>query len=203
MTNPPGLSRSIRSAKTSTSRTRRGPALTAVLLAALLSACGSPAAPSGSAAPSGPAVPVDGGSPADSGLRDGTASSPPDRTVSGLRDDIRHITRKTATGTRPRTVERCTTRVRKVKHTSSTGSTRKTRTWYTNDSYKDCEKVQQGTRSYTRVVRPARWCVELDNVGGNPAEDDVWYEVESAVYHKATQIEEGSKLSFTPLRRGC
>ncbi|MFJ7490850.1 hypothetical protein ACIQZB_06270 [Streptomyces sp. NPDC097727] len=199
MTNPPGLSQSIRSATTSMSRIRRGQALAAVLLAALLGACGSPAASSGSAAP------VGGGSPADSGLRDGTASSPSDRTVSGLRDDIRHITRKTATGTRPRMVERCTTRVRKVEHTSSTGrgSTRKTRTWYTDDSYEDCKKVQQGTRSYTRVVRPARWCVELDNVGGNPAEDDVWYEVESAVYHKATQIEEGGKLSFTPLRRGC
>ncbi|MER5361371.1 hypothetical protein [Streptomyces sp. NPDC002785] len=182
----------MRSAKTSTARIRIGPALTAGLLAALLSACGSPAAPSGSAAP------VVGGSPADSGLRDGT-------TVSGLRDDIRHITRKTATGTRPRMVERCTTRVRKVKHTSSTGKggTRKTRTWYTDDSYKDCKKIQQGTRSYTRVVRRARWCVELDNVGGNPAKDDVWYEVEAAVHHKATQIEEGGKLSFTPLRRGC
>ncbi|MFG2624364.1 hypothetical protein [Streptomyces sp. NPDC048473] len=205
MTNPPGLSQSIRSARTSTARIRIRPVATAVLLAALLTACGSPAAPSSSAAPSGSAAPVGAGSPADSGPRDGTASSPPDRTVAGLRDDIRHITRKTATGTRPRMVERCTARVRKVKHTSSTGKgrTRKTRTWYTNDSYKDCKKVQQGTRSYTRVVRPARWCVELDNVGGNSARDDVWYEVESAVYHKATQIKEGAGLTFTPLRRGC
>ncbi|WP_327369260.1 hypothetical protein [Streptomyces sp. NBC_01217] len=195
MTNPSDISQSvqsIRSAGTSPARFRVRPALAAVLLAALLTACGSPSE-SGS-----------GGS-ADSGHGGGTASSAPDRTVSGLRDDIRHLTRKTATGTRPHMVKRCTSRVRKVKHTSSSGTGRRrtTRTWYTNDSYQDCTKVRRGTESYTRVVRPERWCVELDNVGGNSAKDDVWYEVESTVYRKATQLKEGAGLSFAPLRRGC
>ncbi|MGC5004453.1 hypothetical protein [Streptomyces sp. DT203] len=199
MTNPPDSSQSIRSVRTSTARIRIRPVLAAVLLAALLTACGSsdgPSSPGSHAAPTGPAG---------SGVVDGTEPSPPDRTVSGLRDDTRHITRKTTTGTRPRMVKRCTSRVRRVKHTSTSGTGRRkrTRTWYTNDSYKDCEKVQQGTMRYTRVVRRARWCVELDNVGGNSAKDDVWYEVESDVYRRATELKEGARLSFTPLRKGC
>ncbi|MFF3058216.1 hypothetical protein [Streptomyces sp. NPDC057909] len=199
MTNPPDSSQSIRSVRTSTARIRIRPVLAAVLLAALLTACGSsdrPSSPGSHAAPTGPAG---------SGVVDGTEPSPPDRTVSGLRDDTRHITRKTTTGTRPRMVKRCTSRVRRVKHTSTSGTGRRkrTRTWYTNDSYKDCEKVQQGTTRYTRVVRRARWCVELDNVGGNSTKDDVWYEVESDVYRRATELKEGARLSFTPLRKGC
>ncbi|MFE7787892.1 hypothetical protein [Streptomyces sp. NPDC057460] len=199
MTNPPDSSQSIRSVRTSTARIRIRPALAAVLLAALLTACGSsdgPGSPDGHAVPTGPAG---------TGVVDGTVPSPPDRTVSGLRDDTRHITRKTTTGTRPRMVKRCTPRVRRVKHTSTSGTGRRkrTRTWYTNDSYKDCKKVQQGTMRYTRVVRRARWCVELDNVGGKSTKDDVWYEVESDVYRRATQLKEGAKLSFTPLRKGC
>ncbi|MFF3353241.1 hypothetical protein ACFYWN_11435 [Streptomyces sp. NPDC002917] len=199
MTNPPDSSQSIRSVRTSTARIRIRPVLAAVLLAALLTACGGsdgPGSPGSHAVPTGSAG---------SGVVDGTVPSPPDRTVSGLRDDTRHITRKTTTGTRPRMVKRCTSRVRRVKHTSTSGTGRRkrTRTWYTNDSYKDCKKVQQGTTRYTRVVRRARWCVELDNVGGNSTKDDVWYEVESDVYRRATQLKEGAKLSFTPLRKGC
>ncbi|MFD3490162.1 hypothetical protein ACFWWB_06260 [Streptomyces sp. NPDC058690] len=200
MTNPPDSSHSIRSVRTSTARIRIRPVLAAVLLAALLTACGS--SPDEAGSPGGHAVPT---GPVGSGAVDGAAPSPPDRTVSGLRDDTRHVTRKTTTGTRPRMVKRCTTRVRRVKHTSTSGTGRRkrTRTWYTDDSYKDCKKVQQGTTSYTRVVRRARWCVELDNVGGNSTADDVWYEVESDVYRKAAELKEGAKLSFTPLRRGC
>ncbi|WP_330245841.1 hypothetical protein OHA33_23285 [Streptomyces sp. NBC_00562] len=199
MTNPPDSSQSIRSVRTSTARIRIRPVLATVLLAALLTACGGsdgPGSPGSHAVPTGSAG---------SGVVDGTVPSPPDRTVSGLRDDTRHITRKTTTGTRPRMVKRCTSRVRRVKHTSTSGTGRRkrTRTWYTNDSYKDCKKVQQGTTRYTRVVRRARWCVELDNVGGNSTKDDVWYEVESDVYRRATQLKEGAKLSFTPLRKGC
>jgi hypothetical protein len=199
VTNPPDSSQSIRSVRTSTARIRIRPVLAAVLLAALLTACGSSDGPS---SPGSHTVPT---GPAGSGVVDGTVPSPPDRTVSGLRDDTRHITRKTTTGTRPRMVKRCTSRVRRVKHTSTSGTGRRkrTRTWYTDDSYKDCKKVQQGTTRYTRVVRRARWCVELDNVGGNSTKDDVWYEVESDVYRRATQLKEGAKLSFTPLRKGC
>ncbi|MER5684484.1 hypothetical protein [Streptomyces sp. NPDC002205] len=189
----------MRSVRTSTARIRIRPVLAAVLLAALLTACGSSGGPS---SPGSHAVPT---GPAGSGVADGTVPSPTDRTVSGLRDDTRHITRRTTTSTRPRMVKRCTTRVRRVKHTSTSGTGRRkrSRTWYTDDSYKDCKKVQQGTMRYTRVVRRARWCVELDNVGGNSTADDVWYEVESDVYRKATQLKEGAKLSFTPLRKGC
>ncbi|MFJ7944657.1 hypothetical protein ACIQ6K_13565 [Streptomyces sp. NPDC096354] len=200
MTNPSDSSHSIRSVRTSTGRSRIRPVLAAVLLAALLTACGGGSDESSS--PGGHVVPT---APVGSGVADGAEPSRADRTVSGLRDDIRHVTRRTTRGTRPRMVNRCTTRVKRVKHTSTSGTGRRkrTRTWYTDDSYKDCKKVQQGTTSYTRVVRRARWCVELDNVGGKSTEDDVWYEVESDVYHKATQLKEGAKLSFTPLRRGC
>ena len=45
--------------------------------------------------------------------------------------------------------------------------------------------------------------LELDDVGGNSTKDDVWYGGESDVYRKATELKEGAKLSFIPLRRGC
>lgn len=124
-----------------------------------------------------------------------------DSNVSGARDDLRIITKKTVTDTRPRMVEQCTTGTKKVKHTSTTKG--KTRTWYTTEPTRTCKKVQQGTETYDRVVRRPRWCVELDDVDGNTRRDDVWYEVDSSTYTKAAAAAEGEKLAFTPLRNGC
>ncbi|MFF1713557.1 hypothetical protein [Streptomyces sp. NPDC058268] len=125
--------------------------------------------------------------------------------VTGLRDDIRSVAQKTTTATRPRMVEKCTPSTKRVKHSSTTGTGRnkRTRTWYTNEKYNDCKKVQQGTEKYTKVLRRARWCVELDDLNGKRSKDDVWFEVDAATYNSAAAKKEGSKLSFAPLRNGC
>lgn len=170
-------------------------AVATALLALLLGACGSP--DSGAVAGSGPSA------AASAGTRAPVAKADP--AVTGLLDDHRHMARRTAPGRRPHMVQRCTDRTRRVRHTSSSGSgkRRSTRTWYTTEHYKDCRKVQQGTEAYTRVVSAERWCVELDDVGGERTRDDVWYEVDSATYGKAAGAGEGTPMSFTPLARGC
>jgi hypothetical protein len=170
-------------------------AVAAALLAALLGACGSP--DSGAVAGTGPSAAASAGSR--------TPVAKADPPVTGLLDDHRHVARRTAPGRRPHMVQRCTDRTRRVRHTSSKGSGKRksTRTWYTTEHYKDCRKVQQGTESYTRVVSAERWCVELDDVGGDRARDDVWYEVDSATYATAVHGEEGTAMSFSPLKTGC
>jgi hypothetical protein len=123
------------------------------------------------------------------------------RTVSGMRDDLRTVTKKIVTDTRPRMVEQCTTGTKRVRRTST--SQGKRRTWYTTVPTRSCSKVQQGTETYDRVIRRPRWCVELDDVNGNTAKDDVWFEVDSATYSRAVNTKEGDKLTFIPLRAGC
>ncbi|MEU1622663.1 hypothetical protein ABZ479_35875 [Streptomyces sp. NPDC005722] len=170
-------------------------AVAAALLAALLGACGSP--DSAAVAGSRPSAAASAGTP--------TAVAKADPPVTGRLDDHRHVARRTTTGRRPHMVQRCTDRTRQVRHTSSSGSGKRksTRTWYTTEHYKDCRKVQQGTESYSRVVSAERWCVELDDVGGDRTRDDVWYEVDSATYRTAAGSEEGTPMSFTPLASGC
>jgi hypothetical protein len=158
-------------------------AATAVLaLTALLTACGS-------------------GSGGSSGSSGGRAD-----TVTGLRDDVRSTPQRSTRATRPHMVKECGgSHTRKIKHTSSsgTGKKRKTRTWYTTSTVQDCKQVQHGTETYNRVLRPARWCVELDDVNGRPKKDDVWYEVTSGTYRDASALKEGAKFTFTPIRTGC
>jgi hypothetical protein len=130
--------------------------------------------------------------------------SPPDR-VSGLRDDVRHITSQSRTQSRPRMVSECTPRTRQQKHSSTSTSRGKKsqRIWYTTETYKDCKQVQRGTERYTRVVRTEGWCIELDDVGGDSTKDDIWYRVSRATYQKAVKVHEGRKLTFRPLERDC
>jgi hypothetical protein len=130
--------------------------------------------------------------------------SPPDR-VSGLRDDVRHITRLSKTDSRPRTVNECKPRTRQKKHSStSTSHGRKTkRTWYTTETYQDCQKVRHGTEHFSHVVRAEGWCVELDDVGGDSAKDDIWYRVSHSTYEEAVKVREGGQLTFKPLKRDC
>lgn len=125
--------------------------------------------------------------------------------VTGLRDDVRSDPQKSTTATRPRMVEKCTPRTKRVRHTSTTGVGRKksTKTWYTDEKYNNCKKVRQGTETYTKVLSRARWCVELDDLNGKWSKDDVWFEVDSATYNTALTKKEGTKVSFTPLRTGC
>lgn len=126
-------------------------------------------------------------------------------TVTGLRDSLRHLARQTAKGTRPRTVTKCASATKKVRHKSSSGSgsKKKTRTWYTTEQYRTCRKVRSGTETYTRTVRAERWCVSLDDVGGNTAKDDVWYQVTRAAYDEARTADEHARVEFTPVKTGC
>ncbi len=128
-----------------------------------------------------------------------------DGAVSGLRDDVRHWPKQITRDTRPRMVEQCVTKTKRVRHTATSGSgkQRTSRSWYTTEPYQDCQKVQQGTETYERVIHAARWCVELDNVGGNSRRDDRWFEVDAGTYAKAAVAKEGTKLTFVPLRTGC
>ncbi|MFC9279074.1 hypothetical protein [Streptomyces collinus] len=135
-----------------------------------------------------------------------TGQKPPEPdTVSGRRDTVRHLPVETARATRPRLVRKCTTGTRRVSHTSSsgTGAKRRTRTWYTNERYTSCRKVRSGTESYSRIVRPEKWCVRLDDVDGDKARDDVWYRVTSAVYDDARDTDKRARLEFTPTGDGC
>nr|WP_024126512.1 hypothetical protein [Streptomyces sp. FR1]AHE39131.1 DNA polymerase III alpha subunit [Streptomyces sp. FR1] len=136
---------------------------------------------------------------------DGPAEARHDDTVSGLRDDVRHITRKTASAVRPRMVNRCTTTTKKIKHTSRTrmGKRSSTTTWYEKRPVTTCRKVRSGTESYTRVIRHERWCVELDAVNGDQRRRDVWFQVTHATYAKARTAQEGDKIKFTPVANGC
>ncbi|MFD9038775.1 hypothetical protein [Streptomyces bottropensis] len=128
-----------------------------------------------------------------------------DDTVSGLRDDVRHITRKTTSAVRPRMVKRCTTTTKKIKHTSRTriGKRTSTSTWYEYKPVTTCRMVRNGTESYTRVTRRERWCVELDAVNGDQRRRDVWFQVTHGTYVSAVAASEGDKIKFTPVANGC
>lgn len=128
-----------------------------------------------------------------------------DDTVSGLRDDVRHITRKTARAVRPRMVNRCTTTTKKIKRTSSKriGKRTSNSTWYEHKPVTTCRKVRNGTEPYTRVIRRERWCVELDAVNGNQRRRDVWFQVTHGTYVSAVGASEGDEIKFTPVADGC
>jgi len=130
--------------------------------------------------------------------------STPD-TVTGLRDSVRHLAKQTTKATRPHTVTKCSSATKEVQHKSSSGSgsKKKTRTWYTTEQYRKCSKVRSGTETYTRIVRAERWCVSLDDVGGNTAKDDVWYQVTRAAYDEARSADEHARVEFTPTGTGC
>ncbi|WP_405988516.1 hypothetical protein [Streptomyces sp. NBC_00986] len=132
-------------------------------------------------------------------------AQPSPDTVTGLRDSVRHLARQTAKGTRPHTVTQCASASKKVRHTSSSGSgsKKKTRTWYTTEQYRKCSKVRSGTETYTRIVRQERWCVSLDDVGGDTGKDDVWYQVTRAAYDEARIADEHARVELTPTGSGC
>ncbi|MFJ9374787.1 hypothetical protein [Streptomyces sp. NPDC101455] len=164
--------------------------LTALLIG-MLSACGS-------------------GSDSTSGVGQGSSSTaqkarPTPDTVTGLRDSVRHLAKTTTKATRPHTVTKCASASKKVQHKSSSGSgsKKKTRTWYTTERYRECSKVRSGTATYTRIVRAERWCVSLDDVGGDTAKDDVWYQVTRSAYDEARIADEHARVEFTPTGSGC
>ncbi|MDQ0934238.1 hypothetical protein [Streptomyces turgidiscabies] len=128
-----------------------------------------------------------------SGDRSAPDPTPTTDTVTGLRDAVRHITRKTARATRPHLVQKCTTTKSPTGSKGSKGS----------KSSRKCSSVHKGTETYTRVVRQERWCVSLNDVNGDTAKDAVWYEVTHATYTQITAANRLAKVKFTPEATGC
>ncbi|WP_329568867.1 hypothetical protein [Streptomyces sp. NBC_01361] len=139
------------------------------------------------------------------GGKGGGYSKPHSDQVRGLYDAVRHLPRKTVRGTRAHMVKECDPATRKVKHTSRSGSgkRKRTRTWYTTERYNQCHKVRKGSETYTRVVRPERWCVRLDDVNGKPQKDDRWFRVSPATYSEIHGKDEHARVKFEPRGRGC
>lgn len=106
--------------------------------------------------------------------------------VSGSRDDVRKIAAVKEKSHR----EKKTKRVCASKNKSG--------------SCKSYKTVPDGWKKVIdRHARPARYCVELDNVNGDAGKDDVWYTVQQADYTKALFKAEDAGLKFTPLHDGC
>ncbi|MFJ8676699.1 hypothetical protein [Streptomyces sp. NPDC093589] len=124
--------------------------------------------------------------------------------VFGLRDDLRHVSKKTQPATRPHMVQVCRRSTKPVPHTATSrvGGVTKTRRWTTIETVPECRLEPRGTETYTHVVRAERWCVELDRVGGK-RRDDVWFRVDAQTYTHALKINEGKKITFTPRDEGC
>lgn len=135
-------------------------------------------------------------------------SSGDDNRVFGRLDDVKHIkASKAVTKPSTRTVvdyER-TCSMKPVVKSSGSGKTR--RTW--TETKQDCNRTRVGSHqvAYTKVVKPAkpaRWCVELDNVNRDSNADDQWFTVDALVYNKWADRREGSKVKRMPyLRKGC
>ncbi|MGW7609886.1 hypothetical protein ACWGKW_21920 [Streptomyces sp. NPDC054766] len=145
----------------------------------------------------------DGGGVAEESRPDPATTT--DASVFGLRDEVRHLAARTTRATRPHTTKKCTTTTRRVKHTTSTGSgtKRRTRTSYSTEQSRNCKQVRSGTETYTRVVRPERWCVSLDNLDGDATHDDVWYRVSKTTYDAAIGTDRHARMDFTPTGSDC
>lgn len=127
--------------------------------------------------------------------------------VRGLKDTVRHVTRRTTRATRPHLVRRCTTSTHRVSHSSASGSGshRRTRTWYSTEHDQTCHKVAHGTETYRRELRPERWCVRVDDVNGDRGQNDVWYRVDRVDYDRVLDADARSRVQFVPLfpNTGC
>ncbi|MET9901687.1 hypothetical protein [Streptomyces sp. NPDC006446] len=177
-------------------------AVTAVLIAGL-GACGREGDSRDEGTDYSVDVDQDSGSVAEEPQPD--ADTTTDASVFGLRDEVRHLAAKTTRATRPHMTKKCSTTTRRVKHTTSTGSgtKRRTRTWYSTEQSKTCKQVRSGTETYRRVVRPEKWCVSVDNLGGDAKQDDVWYRVSKTTYDAAIGTDRHARMDFTPKDSGC
>lgn len=109
------------------------------------------------------------------------ASDPPK--VSGNLDDVKRTSAVAATTKKvPKTKKVCTKRKNGVCKTSVTRP----------DGFKT-ETV--------KPAKPARRCVELDNVNNDPNRDDVWYEVDASTYDKWSGKTEGDPVKDMVYRR--
>lgn len=109
-----------------------------------------------------------------------------DKPVSGTRDDVRKIAAvKEKSHQEKKTKRVCASKDKK-------------------GSCKSYKTVPDGWKKVIdRHAKPARYCVELDNVNGDAGKDDVWYTVRQDDYTKALFKAEDAGLKFTPLHEGC
>lgn len=106
--------------------------------------------------------------------------------VSGTRDDVRKVA----------AVKEVSHKEKKTKRVCA--SKKK------DGSCKSYKTVPDGWKKVVdKPGKPARWCVELDDVNGDAGKDDVWYTVRQDDYTKALFKAEDAGLKFTPLREGC
>lgn len=105
--------------------------------------------------------------------------------VTGTRDDVRKVAAvKEKSHQEKKTKRVCTSRK--------------------NGSCKSYKTVPDGWKKVIdRHAKPARYCVELDNVNGDAGKDDVWYTVRQDDYTKALFKAEDAGFKFTPLHEGC
>ncbi|QNR52025.1 hypothetical protein phiRKBJ001_83 [Streptomyces phage phiRKBJ001] len=104
--------------------------------------------------------------------------------VTGTRDDVRKVAAVKEVSHRQQDTKRvCTRRI--------------------NGSCKSYRNDTVWRKVVDRPGRPARYCVELDNVNGDVGRDDVWYTVHQHDYIKALFKAEDAGLKFTPIREGC
>lgn len=113
--------------------------------------------------------------------------------ASGLRDDVKHTAykagkpAKTHTKTTTGTKRQCT----------GTGTKRVCTT------VPDV-KTETVTDRPAVPAKPAKWCVELDDVNGNQDDDDQWFTVTSGVYADQVTKNEGAKVTdMKYLHKGC
>lgn len=104
--------------------------------------------------------------------------------VSGIRDDVRKVSA-----------------VKEKSHQERTSSTKCTRR--VKGKCKSSETTKGWKKVVDRHAKPARYCVELDDVNGDAGKDDVWYTVGQTDYNKASLKDEGDAVKFTPLHSGC
>lgn len=62
---------------------------------------------------------------------------------------------------------------------------------------------KSGKITTTVVDKPAKWCVELDDVNGDKTADDRWFRVDSGTHQLAVEIGEGAPIRFTPQANNC
>lgn len=121
--------------------------------------------------------------------------------VKGKLDDLRHRPAKTGPVQVPTYTQKCRTTTQT--RTTTTFVNGKTRTSTKVVPVTKCNRTKSGVKTVTQVIRPEKWCIELDNVNGKKNADDRWYSVKSSDYATARDFNEGDVIRFPYLSKGC
>lgn len=122
------------------------------------------------------------------------ADAPPQKPVSGLRDDIKHKAAVKAVAAKTHTVKG----IKEEKY-----CTRSVKGVCKSYGKRNVPNDKVVTDAPAKPFKPALYCVELDNVNGSAKDDDVWYTTTATTYRKAQALEEGEPMEFKPLHGGC